>query len=175
MGYLRVFRANHQSLNNMKGIIECIWENIDNVVDKWTRGVSDNNVVDIYNSFQLAQRAAGKQSFVKVHCFSVDFEDITDELLVRQVVDDVLATIASTFQVIAVLYINKYGNYECVFLLNAISYITYRNFHDNNRTYIDMIRYLNNITGIEWEVDVSENVLFKNDGNDVERYQEFEQ
>ena len=173
MGYLRTFRANHQTTEDMKETIDSIWNGIDNVVDKWTRGVADDNVVDIFNSYQLVQNAGGKQLFTKVHCFSVDFEEI-EELLVRQAISDLLDTISSNFQVIAVLYINCYGNYECVFLINAISYTTYRNFHDNNTTYLELQRYLNRLTGIDWFVDVSENVLFKNDGNDLDRYQNFE-
>ena len=74
-----------------------------------------------------------------------------------------------------VLYNNCYGNYECAFLINAVSYTTYRNFHDNNATYLELQRYLNNLTGMDWYVDVSENVLFKNDGNDADRYHDFEQ
>lgn len=175
MTYMRVFRANHQSIDDMQLMIDSIWNGIDNIVDKWTRGVADNNVTDIFNSYQLVQKAAGKQLFTKVHCFSIDFEEIQDELIVRQVISELLDTISCTFQVIAVLYINCYGNYECVFLINAVSYVTYRNFHDNNSTYLDLQRYLNRFTGVDWFVDVSENVLFKNDGNDVERYQEFEQ
>lgn len=174
MGYLRTFRANHQTTEDMRVMIDSIWNGIDNVVDKWTRGVADNNVVDIFNSYQLVQNAGGKQLFTKVHCFSIDFEDIQDELIIRQAINDLLDTISSEFQAIAVLYINCYGNYECVFLINAVSYTTYRNFHDNNATYINSQRYLNNYTGIDWFVDVSENTLFNNSGNGADRYQEFE-
>ena len=174
MGYIRTYRVNHQTTEDMKEMIDSIWNGINHVVDKWTRGVADDNVVDIFNSYQLVQKAGGKQLFTKVHCFSIDFEEIEDELLVRQAISDLLDTISSNFQVIAVLYINCYGNYECVFLINAISYTTYRNFHDNNATYLDLQRYLNRLTGIEWFVDVGENVLFKNNGNDADRYQKFE-
>ena len=121
----------------------------------------------------MVQKAAGKHMFAKVHCFTIDFEDIADENIVRETVSNLLDVIKETFQVIAVLYVNKYGNYECVFLLNAVSYITYKNFHDNNATCIDLIMYLRKVTGLEWNVDVSENVLFKNDGKDSLRYQSF--
>ena len=174
MAELKVFRANHQDMNYMGAMIEEVWENIDNVICKFSIGVSGNNVVDIYNSFEMVQKAAGKKLFIKVHCFSLDFEDIEDENTVREVVSNLLDTIKDTFQVIAVLYVNKYGSYECVFLINAVSYITYNNFHDNNATYIELIKYLRYSTGLEWNVDVSENVLFKNDSNESLRYQAFE-
>ena len=51
MAYMRVFRANHQSIDDMQLMIDSIWNEIDNVVDKWTRGVADNNVNDIFNSY----------------------------------------------------------------------------------------------------------------------------
>ena len=47
MAYMRVFRANHQRIDDMKLMIDSIWDGLDNVVDKWTRGVADNNVIDI--------------------------------------------------------------------------------------------------------------------------------
>ena len=70
--------------------------------------------------------------------------------------------------------IKQFGMWKCI-SSNAVSYKTYRNFHDNNTTYLDLQRYLNKFTGVDWFVEVSENVLFKNDGNDADRYQEFEQ
>ncbi|MBE5936217.1 MAG: hypothetical protein E7262_10640 [Lachnospiraceae bacterium] len=175
MGILRVYRNRYQDTNYILKLIETINTDIHHVVCRWSIGVTGITPEEVYNGFSHVQRASGKTAYVKAHCFSLDFEDMEDEYEVRQVIEEILDIITVDFQAIAVLYINAAGNYECIFVINSISYRDYRNFHSNNNTYSDLMRLLRRKTKQEWIPDTENTVYFRNDGNDIERYREFKQ
>lgn len=158
---ISVVRNGHWAEDYMRSTVNTVL-NMKGIVVKKLYGIIGNNADEICTIFEYVQRAYGKNLFVPVHCFIVDFDDdLCFEAMVKAA-DHVMSFFINKFQTLYIIRDNGYGHYQAVFVINSISYVDGKCFHDNNAMYITLRQYLNGMFGQEIRFEVAENVFFDN-------------
>ncbi len=166
MAVIRVIRNKRQRKGYMKDLINSVWNRPDTIC-RWGGYLDDAGA--IISAFEMVQRAYGSLA-IPVHCFQLVLEPGTNIQMAQEFVSTVVQFLTSEYQTVAALDYNNEGLLEATFVLNAVSYKNGSVFHDNNHTYFQLQKTLENLSGQKWIFEAGESVFFMNQ-DDNERYQ----
>ena len=167
MAVIRVIRNKRQRKGYMKDLINSVWNRPDTIC-RWGGYLEDAGA--IISAFEMVQRAYGSLT-IPVHCFQLVLEPGTNIQMAQGFVSTVVQFLNSEYQTVAALDYNSEGLLEATFVLNAVSYKNGSVFHDNNHSYFQLQKNLENLSGQKWIFEAGESVFFMNQ-DDNERYQD---
>lgn len=166
MAVIRVIRNKRQRKGYMKDLINNVWNRPDTIC-RW--GGYMNDAGAIVSAFEMVQRAYGSIA-IPVHYFQLILEPGTNIQMAQEFVSAVVQYLNNEYQTVAVLDYNNDGLLEATFVLNAVSYQNGNVFHDNNNTFLQLQKTLENLSGQKWIFEAEESVYFNNQ-DDSDRYQ----
>lgn len=158
MAILNVYRNSYQQSRRWEDIIRKVW-NDEAAINRLYCKCNPYNADTIIHSFKMIHSSYSNFNSILVHCFSIDFESVSNMETMVRIINEVLMLYGESFQIIAVLS-KKDDRYVAAFVLNAVSYKTGRKFHDNNRAYIELMNHLKNLFQLEIRCSIAEPVLF---------------
>ena len=166
---LYVQRNDRNNQTGMRNTISSLWDD-PWVVTKRSAHVLDISSDAIYSHFVYQHSFLGKNLRVLFHCIGIDFQEMEDLGMVKQMTDIVFSHLAEQFQTIAVIRKEPDMSYNSLFLFNSVSVDGRRVFQDRNLTYAKIIDNLQIVTGQFINVKASSNVFFTNLDNNRINY-----
>lgn len=165
---LNIFRNSHIQNKEWPKVIHTLW-NIPNSV--FRRAVHCNSLSSqtIVESFQLINTAYQKNNRLKIHAFSLEFEQGTSLEDILAIVNATLSYFIQDYQIITNVF-DDMGSVKAVFVLNAACFHCSGSYHDNNQSIALLFRYLKKMFGPKFELNISDRAIFQNCGANLDNY-----
>lgn len=170
MAVFSVPRYDRQSADYMEKLISSLWNTRYPLIFQKGYGVFSNSTDAVVEGFRMVQSAQQRYLRIRVHHMELRIEAWKAQEEVIQVADKMGRYFCQLgFQAFAMAV--KYPNgYLVEIIVNAVSYVDGRAFHDNNRNYREVLRYLRSIAPYDWKITVADNVFFQS-GADAGNYE----
>lgn len=168
-----VYRNNRNTIQNLRSAVnECFYA--PGLVYFDYRNIFAGTPETVVDHFLWVHQMSGKRLHVMFHLFSIDFDGLKDFAQVERISEQFLDYLGLNFQALLTICIDSDGCYRASFLINGVSKDGRCAFQDRNSTYRDLITMLADISGQEVDVELADNVLFRNIDNNIVNYTAYE-
>ncbi len=168
-----VYRNNRNTIQNLREAVDRIFYAPGLVYFDYRNTFADSPDM-VANHFLWMHEMSGKSLHVLFHYFSITFTTLKDFSQVQRISEQFLDYLGLSYSVLLAICADPDGCYQSSFLVNAVSRDGRSAFHDRNSTYKDLIRVLADISGHHVDVELADNVLFRNVDNNKVNYTAFE-
>lgn len=152
-------RAGRQDPFYMEKLIKQMW-NAENSVFKKGYGMYACDSFNVVNAFQAIQNVYQKAIHVKVHYMEI-YVGSEVELSMAITVADKMGQFFFEQGYQCFITVVKESDYYLIgIVVNAVSYVDGKTFHDNNKNYWYVYRYLTDIVSRKTKVTASEHTFF---------------
>lgn len=154
-------RADRTSKNYMEKLVYNIFNTGHQVLFRQGYGVLANSAEAVLQAFRMVQNNSQSLQRIKVHSMELFVEFDKNQEDVIKLTDTMGRYFyGQGFQCLATVILLE-GRYLVEFVINAVSYMDGRAFHDNNNNYLNILYLLRSITPYDWNVSASDAVFFE--------------
>jgi len=167
---LKVFRHQMQNENDLLRIIDDSW-NHSGIIKRGAFGLNTISTHAMVAGFEQTHNAFCRMERLYAHYFAISFDKMIPEAVVNEQVNFILNKFTSEFQLIYMIAQDFDGNRELGIIINAISYLNGKKFHDNNRVYEVLIKEISEACRTDYNVQIGSGVLFAQGQSNSNCYQ----